>query len=293
MSARIGLVTVLFNSATVLPGFFESLHKQDYHDYWLFILDNSLDDLSYNKAQELIAQYDVRNVTLIKNTDNVGIAAGNNQGIKLSLEMGCEYVLLLNNDIEFTDATLLRSMLDVAVTKNEKLIVPKIYYFGGRRIWCAGGEIMQYKGSTRHIGQDENDTGQYDVDTHTNYAPTCFMLVHRSVFEAVGLMDERYFVYFDDTDFVWRSNQNKFRIYYWAKGEVWHKVSTSTGGDFSPFTVYYLTRNRIYFVRKNFSYFWQLISLSYFFMSMLRERRPLAKKLRPRLFAGIVDGFKM
>ena len=142
MSARVGLVTVLFNSASVLPGFFESLAKQDYDDYWLFMLDNSLDDLSHLKAQELIVQYNVKNVSLIKNADNVGIAAGNNQGIKLTLEMGCEHILLLNNDIEFTDTSLLREMVELAEAKNEKMIVPKIFYFGGRRIWCAGGEIM-------------------------------------------------------------------------------------------------------------------------------------------------------
>lgn len=293
MSARIGLVTVLFNSASVLSGFFESLERQDYDEYWVFMLDNSLDDLSYLKAQELIAHYNVKNISLIKNADNVGIAAGNNQGTKLALAMGCEYVLLLNNDIEFTDPALLRSMVDVAVAKNEKMIVPKIFYFGGRQIWCAGGVIIKWKGSTRHIGQDETDTGQYDVDTHTNYAPTCFMLIHNSVFESVGLMDERYFVYYDDADFIWRSNQKHFRIYYWAKGEVWHKVSTSTGGDFSPFSVYYLTRNRIYFIRKNLSYFWQFVSLNYFFLSMASERRPWASKLRPRLIKGILDGFRM
>ena len=126
MTVKTGLVTVLFNSASVLPGFFESLSKQKMQDYWLFIIDNSLDDRSYAKAQELIKQYDFKNVTLIHNTSNVGVAAANNQGINLSLEMGCEYVLLLNNDIEFNNPDLLGEMLTLADVRQERMIVPKI-----------------------------------------------------------------------------------------------------------------------------------------------------------------------
>ena len=126
MTVKTGLVTVLFNSASVLPGVFESLSKQKMQDYWLFIIDNSLDDRSYAKAQELIKQYDFKNVTLIHNTSNVGVAAANNQGINLSLEMGCEYVLLLNNDIEFNNPDLLGEMLTLADVRQERMIVPKI-----------------------------------------------------------------------------------------------------------------------------------------------------------------------
>ena len=65
MTVKTGLVTVLFNSASVLPGFFESMSKQNMQDYWLFIIDNSLDDRSYTEAEKLIAKYGFENVTLI------------------------------------------------------------------------------------------------------------------------------------------------------------------------------------------------------------------------------------
>jgi GT2 family glycosyltransferase len=293
MTEKIGLVTVLFNSADVLPGFFESMSRQDFKNYHLYIIDNSLDDLSHNSSVALIERYGMKNVTLIKNAENVGVAKGNNQGIQLALENACEYVLLLNNDIEFVDPELFSKMLDVAKNRNEKLVVPKIYFFDSGNIWCAGGDINDWTGTTTHRGEGETDKGQYDIDGRTKYAPTCFMLIHQSVFEKVGMMDEKYFVYYDDTDFVWRANHAGFRIYYWAAGEVKHKVSSSTGGSASAFTTYYAQRNRLYFIRKNFGFSMKVISLAYYFGTRLLKWKLFSEKLRKPFFSAVKDGLKM
>jgi GT2 family glycosyltransferase len=293
MTEKIGLVTVLFNSADVLPGFFESLSRQDFDNYYLYIIDNSLDDLSYKSSEALIEQYGMKNVMLIKNAENVGVAKGNNQGIELALENACEYVLLLNNDIEFDDPALLSKMLEVAKSRNEKLVVPKIYFFDSGNIWCAGGAINHWTGTTTHRGEGEADTAQYNTDGRTNYAPTCFMLIHQSVFKKIGMMDEKYFVYYDDTDFVWRANHGGFGIYYWAAGEVKHKVSSSTGGSASTFTTYYAQRNRLYFIRKNFKFSMKVISLTYYFLTRLLKWQLFSKKLRKPFFSAVADGLKM
>lgn len=293
MKPQVGLVTVLFNSAGVLPDFFESLKNQRFKDFWLFIIDNSLDDVSFLKAQELISATGMQNVSLIKNEQNVGVAKANNQGIELSLSMGCEYVLLLNNDIEFKDVDLLGNMLTVAKNRSEKIIIPKIYFHDSGLIWCAGGVIHKWRGIAQHRGEGEADTGQYDKAEYTEYSPTCFMLIHASVFEKIGMMDERYFVYFDDTDFIQRCNQKKVHIYYWPEGKVWHKVSSSTGGDLTPFSVYYGSRNRIYFTKKNFPAHVAFVALSYFLLTRLLKYKLFAPKLRAKLMSGISDGFKM
>jgi GT2 family glycosyltransferase len=293
MSARVGLVTVLFNSAGVLPDFMQSLAGQSYADYWLFIIDNSLDELSSAAAQQLIARHGFQNITLIKNAGNLGVAAANNQGIERSLAMGCDYVLLLNNDIEFKDRDLLAKMVALADARQEKLMVPKIYFHDSGRIWCAGGDLSNWKGTTTHRGEGEADAGQFDADGYTVYAPTCFMLIHKSVFAAVGLMDEKYFVYHDDTDFVWRANRAGFRIYYFAEGQVRHKVSSSTGGNLSPFSIYYGERNRIYFIRKNYSLPVQALAFSYYFLTRPLKWRLLRQPLRQSFFSGMRDGFNM
>jgi GT2 family glycosyltransferase len=293
MTARVGLVTVLYNSPEVLPEFFESLAKQRYSDYWLYVIDNSPGAEPMAIATELAHKWGMSNVTFVRNDDNLGVATGNNQGIKLARDAGSEYVLLLNNDIVFQDAGLLGNLVAHADETGQPLIVPKIFFHDSGRIWCAGGDIDRKRGTTTHRGEGERDVGQYDRVETTGYAPTCFMLIKRSIFDAIGLMDEKYFVYYDDTDFVWRANEAGYRITYWPSGQVWHKVSSSTGGSMSPFSVYYSERNRIYFIRKNFRGAARIHALAFYLFTRPLKWKLFSSSLRPKLFAAVIDGFKM
>lgn len=289
---KVGLVTVLYNSEDVLPDFFDSLAKQDYSAYWLYVIDNSPTDASLRIAQELAAQYRIHNVSFIRNTDNLGVATGNNQGIRLALEAGCEYVLLLNNDIEFKDAALLSKMIALADNQHEDMIVPKIYFHDTGLIWCAGGSFNTWRGTTRHRGEGQPDGPAFATDQHTDYAPTCFMLIRRAVFEKIGLMDEKYFVYYDDTDFVWRANAAGFRLKYWADGEVWHKVSSSTVGG-SLFSAYYATRNRVYFIRKQMGALHKYAALAFMFSTRLINFPQYNAAERAKIWQGIKVGLLM
>jgi GT2 family glycosyltransferase len=292
MKKKIGLVTVLFNSADVLPGFFLSLSRQIFDDYWLYILDNSLDNISFEAAQAEIEKYSLTNVTLIKNSENIGVAAANNQGIKLGMEAGCDYLLILNNDIEFDDATLFEEMMSLAERENAKMITPKMYFHDNGLIWCAGGEISKLRGTVRHFGEMQPDLPENSKTGYTEYAPTCFMLVHREVFERIGIMDEKYFVYYDDVDFVWRSNQAGYKLLYWAEGKISHKVSSSTGGDDSSFSIFYSNRNRVYFIRKNYAPLFKYISLTYtlatrFLICIKYSKTSKAMNFKKAMLAGM------
>lgn len=246
-----GLVTVLYNGIEMLPDFFESLASQSYTHFRLYIIDNSPGPEVLEKSKELADKYQIR-YEFLRNEENAGVAKGNNQGTNLALNDGCEYVLFLNYDIRFSEDTIL-DMVTHAKSENEKVVAPKIYYAGTNIIWMAGGIIREQKGINSHRGIKKEDTGQFDEIEYTGYAPTCFLLVHRSVFDLIGQMDENYFVYFDDTDFVYRALKKGLKICYFPRSVVHHKVSISTGGEDSPFSVYYLTRNRFYFIMKNFS----------------------------------------
>jgi len=286
---KIGLVTVLYNSKEVLVGFFESLAKQTYKNYVLYIIDNSPDDIALNEAKKLAQQHNIP-TEFIKNNANLGVAKGNNQGIEKSLEFGCDYVLLLNNDIEFDENTI-QNMLEYAEDKNESIIVPKIYYYGSNILWMAGGYISKIRGVTPHRGEGEEDHGQYDNIEYINYAPTCFMLIKSEVFLKVGLMDEKYFVYYDDTDFIYRANSLGYKIVYLPKCVVEHKISFSTGGGESLFSIYYLTRNRIYFIRKNFNLCYKLISLSFFYSTRVIKYFLYNAEQKKSLLKGLYKGW--
>jgi GT2 family glycosyltransferase len=287
--SKIGLVTVLFKSDEVLDGFFKSISKQTHKDYILYLVDNSVNEQSNKVIADCLAAYPISAYKHIKNTDNVGVAKGNNIGIKQALEDGCSHVLILNNDIEIEQETAFSSQLLLS-EKGEQIIVPKIYY-PDRTIWMAGGEMVKWRALGTHYGYNKPDSEAYNVPKYITYAPTCYMLVNASVFEKVGMMDEKYFAYYDDTDFVYRSCEAGYQLYYDPSVTIIHKVSHSSGGD-SSFYIYYSNRNKLYFIRKNFSGLLKYFAIGYTFFTRifyyLRFNKDQKKKLLQALKEGMV-----
>lgn len=291
--AKVGLVTVLYKSDEVLAGFIQSLAIQTFKDYHLYLIDNYPNGQTDDVIEDLFKQYPIPGFTHVKNPGNFGVAKGNNQGINLALNEGCEYLILLNNDIDFQQPGLLADMVTCARDKNEDVIIPKIFYHGTRIIWMAGGTTHKYKGYTSHVGDNQQDGKAFDQEAYFDYAPTCFMLLSRRVFDAVGTMDEKFFVYYDDTDFVVRLIKAGFKIFYLPKLEVFHKVSTSTGGGESLFSIYYLNRNRIYFIRKNFSFPVRQIALAYTVLTRGVRYLNYKRDQKKEMLRGFRDGFNI
>ena len=290
------LVTVLYRCADQLPDFFQSLALQRDQAFDLYVVDNSDDasDESFDTATREAARAGLSNRThLFKNANNVGVAAGNNQGIRWGLERGASHVLLLNNDIEFASPTLLKDIVAAATKRDAPMVSPRIYHFDDRTLWYAGGDIVESRGTTVHFGAGLRDDALSETERFVGYAPTCFMLIAREVFDQIGVMDEKYFVYYDDTDFVLRARRSGFKILYWPAGVVLHKVSSSTGGNLSPFTTRFANRNRLYFIRKNFRGWARFRALAFYLLTRPTRREFWSAELRPTLLRAIREGFSL
>jgi GT2 family glycosyltransferase len=245
---RIGLVTVTYQSGEVLRPFLESVADQTFKDRLLVIVDND----SRDATREILRSQSDRSARIVLNSANVGVATGNNQGITICLEAGVEWILLINNDTEL-DPRLCETLIKQAEANGCRVLVPAITHFDEpNALWYAGGEFIWYKGGiqTRHLHGPLPSRPELRV---VGYASTCCMLVHRSVFDDVGLMDDAYFVYWDDTDFCWRLRKRGISIHFYTEALIAHKASYLTGGSQSPFTVRFDSRNQIYFLRKHFS----------------------------------------
>jgi len=246
-SNLIGVVTVTYNSAAVIRGFMDSLLLQTHSHFGLYLIDNASSD----GTLALLADYPDSRVTIIRNTDNVGVAEGNNLGIRAALQDGCAFVLLINNDTVF-DPDLLAMLLDGLQKHDAEMAVPMIVFFDEPdKIWSAGGYFSALRGCSRHFGFAQKDDGTFDQPRRVSYSPTCCMLIKREVFDRVGLMDANYFVYFDDTDFCWRAHRAGVKLLYLPAARLKHKVSGLTGVQ-SSFTVRYHTRNHVYYFLKNY-----------------------------------------
>lgn len=265
-SGHIGVVTVTYNSAHVLQDFFDSLASQTCTDFTLYVVDNASSD-------DTLARCRTRNglpIALLANDANLGVAEGNNQGIRAALADGCEYVLLLNNDTTF-DPGLLTHLRDGLVRHKCSMVTPKILFHDQPTvIWAAGGRFQPWLGYRAvHYGEGDRDAGQFDKVRRITYAPTCCVLIERRVFDRIGLMDERYFVYYDDTDFMYRAMRAKLTMVYLPSCSVRHKIGSLTGGAQSVFANRYGTRNRVYFIRKHLSKFWAAMWVGFYCIHVL------------------------
>lgn len=258
---RIGLVTVTYNSGDVLKDFLDSCWAQDYPDFHLYIIDNASTDDTITKLKQIADQ----RVTLILNAHNLGVAEGNNQGIRAGLADGCESILLINNDTTFPPELITR-LNEGACKYNAEIVAPVMYYFDEpNKIWFGGGRFIRWRAwQAAHDGfRAMDDSNKYRVDRRISYAPTCCTLIHKKVFEKIGYMDERYFVYYDDTDFFFRAWQANCNFFYLGTTKLYHKVSSLTGGHASRFTLRYITRNRVIFLRKHTSPLMYVYSLAF------------------------------
>jgi GT2 family glycosyltransferase len=247
--SMMGVVTVTFNSGKVLDAFLDCCSMQTSTNWRLIVVDNASTDLTREILDRRLSAW----MSCVKNADNRGVAEGNNQGIEAALAAGCDRVLLINNDVEFLPT--LFADLDAAMTTNRSdALVPRIVYHDNPTVnWFVGGHFEWFWGpDARH------DIDRYGGELETKgvrriqYAPTCCMLVNGTVFATIGLMDKRYFVYWDDTDFCYRMHLAGLELDCDLGIIMSHKVSSLTGGVTSDFFIRYHHRNQIYYVRKHF-----------------------------------------
>lgn len=267
MNEKIGIVTVLYNSESVLSEFFETLNRQTYKNFVLYVVDNLSPDGSLALSKKLAQSCQFETV-IIENEANFGVAKGNNIGIRRAINDGCDLLLISNNDIASEDKAI-ENLLIGLHESHADLAVPKIYFYNTNKIWAAGGGFIKKNGLTVHFGQDQEDNGQFDINKKVDYAPTCFMLVKKEAFSSVGFMDENYFVYYDDTDFVYRAlNKHQKKLWYISDSKIYHNESSSTG-KMSDFSVKFLWRNLVYFALKNYKPFYAAYVLVYNFFYIL------------------------
>ncbi len=194
-----------------------------------------------------------RSVIVIENEENLGFAEANNQGTRFALAARRPaFCLFLNNDT-VVDPALLGEFVDAAGRHpGAGYFGPKTYYYdhGGRRdvINFAGGSLDLVHGRTRHIGQNEVDSGQHDIEREVDWVEGSCLLARSSLLEEIGLLDPAYFAYFEENDLILRGRRDGATAVYVPTARLWHKVSASSKR--SPTKLYYLTRNQIWFVRR-------------------------------------------
>ncbi len=254
---QIGVVTVTYNSGRVISEFLQCLLAQTHRRFVLYVVDNASRD---NTLEQVKVLSDAR-IVLIENAQNLGFAAGVNQGIRAALESGCDSILIINNDTAF-EPQLIARLLAGMLKHGCQMAAPKmLFYQDPSRIWAAGGSIAWTRGlRPKHFGYGQTDRGQFDQPRIVTFAPLCCTLISADVFRRVGLLDSQYFVYFEDIDFMYRARKAGVKLIYLPDAVLRHHRHALTGGAKSEFTIRQSTKNYFYFLLKHFG-FWRSLPL--------------------------------
>lgn len=206
----------------------------------IIIVDNASTDGS---LEELRNQWDNNDqVHIIPLKENYGFSKANNEGIRWSVKRGIEYFLLLNNDTEIEPYTIER-MVD-SQKKTEAIIVPKIFYADRPDIiWYAGGDFSHIIKKQSNSGINRRDSAKYMRSRYCGFANGCCLLLTKKIIKKMGLLDERFFLYGEDTEYSLRAKERGIAIWYCADAVVYHKVNGSSKGNENPDNAYYITRN--------------------------------------------------
>ena len=261
-----------------------SLEKLIYSNYEVIVVDNKSEDDTIVCVKKYFSW-----VNLIENPENLGFCGGYNTGIKLALKRAADYVFLLNSDM-VVDPKLLNFLVKTASSdKKIGIVGAVIYSFRDRdRLTFRGANLNRWFSTTRPA-KKRVSANIFEAD----YVGGSSMLVKREVAEKIGLLDERFFAYFEDFDWCLRAKRAGYKVVYDCRAKVWHKregyknliklknnswlnkflhVFSMAGEKIPSYSVYYVTRNRPLFMRENVSIFQFIVFMFFFTLAYLPMR---------------------
>lgn len=237
---RIHLIILNWNGKQDTLECLQSVFKLNYHNYCVVVVDNgSTDDSIAVIRQKWPA------VKTVELAENRGFSGGNNEGIRFALADGADYVLLLNNDT-VVDPELLSAFVSAAGKfPSAGMFNAKIScYSDPRRIWFAVGRWSNEHAWFSNVGLGDIDDGkQFETVMKTDFCAGCALLARREVIETIGLLDDRYFLMYEDNDWSYRARAAGYECLFVPQAKVLHKGSVSFGGSHSPMMEYYELRN--------------------------------------------------
>jgi GT2 family glycosyltransferase len=294
----ISIITVNYNGLDLTVELLNSIRCITYSNLEIFVVDNAS-----RENPQVFLEKNYPEVHVIRSEKNLGFAGGNNLAVQ---EATGEYLFFINNDAEITEGCLDRLVAVFENHINVGMVSPLICYFNESR--NADTDLIQYAGMTQvnawtarneTIGEKEQDKGQFSSAQKTAYGHGAAMIVSREVIDKAGIMFNDFFLYYEELDWCERIRHAGFEIWIEPSAKIYHKESASVGA-MSTLKTYYLNRNRVYFIRRNFgglSFLGFALFLTFvtvpknLLMFLLRGQFDHAKVFLKAIFWNIKDAF--
>lgn len=272
----VAIIIVNWNNYNDTIECLENLKLQTYKNFKIYLVDNG----STNDSLQYLKNYVDKNsneinVELINSNINYGFAGGNNIAIKKALYEKYEFMWLLNNDT-VADPMALQKLVQIMLNDFKVGISgSKIYYLNNtKKIWFAGGEINTWTGKPIHIGYQEiDDKDLYSENKEVGYITGCSMLIRTDVIEQIGGLPDYYFLYYEETEFNLMAKKHGWKIIFVPASKIFHKVSSTTGGEnsTSPMVNYYFLRNQFWLIYKTQPFFKYYVCYAFVLLKGLKR----------------------
>ena len=225
----------------------KSLEKVTYLNFQTIVIDNGSNNDSVSKIREKYPD-----IPILETGKNHGFAGGNNFGIEWALSHKADWVLLLNNDTivspnfldAFMDAAKEQPSAGVLGAKILKYSTPEV-------IDHLGGNWSPSNGEFFSPHSNEHDHPYLEMEIADYVCGAC-MLIRRDVIEKTGLLEPKFFLFWEETDYCYRAKKEGFEIWTAPKATIWHKVSSSFSGG-KPHMHYFWWRSRLLWIQRNCS----------------------------------------
>jgi len=282
---KIGVVIINFNGEDDTKKCLKSIERfySSQENFLVILVDND----SFNVFGENFLKNLKINVLLIRNQENKGFAEGCNIGIRKALDFGCDYVALINNDTIFVDNSLLSAIASLNGEQDLGILGLVNYFLDNpEEVWQSGFISRLNSGRTYSLklpkSYDSNDIAFVD------YVPGSSIIIKSEVFNKVGLLDPKYFAYFEEYDFCVRTKKAGYKIGVLLGSKILHKVGRSSD---SPTKLYLRTRNKLLFYKQNANNCGFLMAFfKHLGISVLRIM--FAQREKKALFKAMVWGIK-
>lgn len=222
-----------------------SLAKSSYAHHRIIVLDNASTDGSVAAIHAAFPE-----VQVVSLSANLGYAGNNNVGIVEAMAQEAAWVFVLNEDTILAPDCLAEMVRIGESDPRIGIVGPMVYHYDEPQVIQSAGGALSANWESCHIAQNEPDTGQFSQPRDVDWISGCAIMVRTAVIEQVGALDERFFYYWEETEWCLRASRAGWRICHVPASKLWHK-GVQRHYHPGPNVTYYSTRNRFLMMSKH------------------------------------------
>jgi GT2 family glycosyltransferase len=223
----------------------ESIARSTYTNHKVIVLDNASTDGSVEAIRSTYPSAET-----IELGKNEGYAGNNNVGVAAALAEQADWVFVVNEDTVLAPDCL-EHLVGVGVGDPRiGILGPMVYHDDEPETIQSAGGCLDHYWQSRHIGANEPDTQQFVEPRAVDWISGCAILVRRPVIEQIGMLDARFFYYWEEVDWCLRAKENGWRVVHVPRAKVWHSGVRRIYRPNASVT-YYSTRNRFLLLQKH------------------------------------------